>query len=112
MESRELLLSNGNHTYFFPEYKIITCPTKINWKHASNVELLQRSFKELCGIIEHKKNELILDKVYCPLLGCGNGGLNWEYVSKLIYDDFYPLRNYIIFFKIIETPYTELSLDE
>jgi len=74
------LIKNGNHTYLF-EYaniKIITFPTKHNWQNPSNILLIMRSARELVQIC----NENNIDAVYLPPVGCGNGQLDWEYVSQ------------------------------
>ncbi len=71
----------GNHVNIFHDYKIITFPTKDNWRNKSTYSLIQYSCNELiflCGLLEIKK-------IVMPMVGCSNGGLEWENVKNIIY---------------------------
>jgi hypothetical protein len=73
--------AEGNHVFYFPEYRLITFPVKHNWWEAADSGLIERSARELLKIIEVKK---IKEAVYLPRPGCGNGRLNWEDVKKIL----------------------------
>ncbi len=71
----------GNHVFNFPEYVLITFPVKHNWWEAADLDLIDRSARELLRIIEVKK---IKEAIYIPRPGCGNGKLRWEDVKKIL----------------------------
>jgi len=61
----------------FPEERIITFPTKINWYESSTVELISSSLAQLIIV----SNTMIPDlkkPIYCVKFGCSNGRLSWE----------------------------------
>lgn len=70
------LRKSGNHVFFFLPYRIVTIPTKDDWKDDSKIELIERSCMEL--------REASAGKVYLPPLGCGNGRLEWKSVKERI----------------------------
>ena len=47
--------AEGNHVFYFPEYRLITFPVKHNWWEAADLGLIERSARELLKIIEVKK---------------------------------------------------------
>ncbi len=71
---------NGNHSYTFAKYRIITFPVKRNWYEAAAPHLIQRSVDELIA----NADALHLTEVYMPRPGCGNGGLRWDAVRPLL----------------------------
>jgi hypothetical protein len=71
----------GNHVFCFPEYRLITFPVKHNWWETADLDLIERSARELLKIIEVKKIE---EAIYLPRPGCGNGRLRWEDVEKIL----------------------------
>jgi hypothetical protein len=73
--------AEGNHVFYFPEYRLITFPVKHNWWEAADLGLIERSARELLKIIKVKK---IKEAVYLPRPGCGNGRLKWEDVKKIL----------------------------
>ena len=73
--------SEGNHVFCFPEYRLITFPVKHNWWEAADLDLIERSARELLKIIEVKK---IKEAIYLPRPGCGNGKLKWEDVKEIL----------------------------
>jgi hypothetical protein len=73
--------TEGNHVFYFPEYRLITFPVKHNWWEAADLGLIERSARELLKIIEM---ENIQEAVYLPRPGCGNGRLKWEDVKKIL----------------------------
>lgn len=64
-----------------PRY-IINFPTKKHWRSRSRLEDIQTGLKDLAQVIE----ELGIESVAIPPLGCGQGGLRWEQVRPLIVD--------------------------
>ena len=53
---------------------ILNFPTKKHWKSPSKLEYIEKGLIELIN----KANELKLNDIAMPKLGCGNGGLDWE----------------------------------
>lgn len=59
---------------------IINFPTKKDWKHKSKIEYVESGLKDLAKVIEERR----IKSIAMPLLGCGNGGLDWGDVKVLI----------------------------
>lgn len=59
---------------------IISLPTKKHWRDKSDINLIISSIKRLVEITDYYKFE----KVYLTQPGCGNGGLEWKEVKKVI----------------------------
>jgi O-acetyl-ADP-ribose deacetylase (regulator of RNase III) len=59
---------------------IINFPTKRHWRGRSRREDVEAGLPELRRVIE----QLELDSVAVPALGCGLGGLEWEEIRPLI----------------------------
>ncbi|MDC6267319.1 macro domain-containing protein [Lysinibacillus fusiformis] len=57
---------------------IISFPTKHHFKDKSDINLIKDSSKQLMELIEEKG----YSKVLITPMGCGNGGLQWDYVKK------------------------------
>lgn len=64
---------------FGPEF-IINFPTKKDWKQPSKLEYIIEGLKDLVKVVEDNN----IASIAIPPLGCGNGGLNWEIVKKMI----------------------------
>lgn len=83
----EHIEGNGNHVgefwtirqYNSPEHFIFTFPVKHKWWEDADLELIERSAKELAEMTEGK-----IYRVYLPLVGCGNGRLKWEDVKPIL----------------------------
>lgn len=77
------VINIGKVTSFLEKgYTIINFPTKNRWREDSKMEYIEKgldSFLELLPILSVKT-------IAIPSLGCGNGGLNWNVVRKLIAD--------------------------
>ena len=73
--------AEGNHVFYFPEYGLIIFPVKHNWWEAADLDLIDRSARELLKMIEVKT---IKEAIYLPRPGCGNGRLRWEEVKKIL----------------------------
>lgn len=62
------------------EKTIINFPTKLHWRNPSKYEYIKDGLVELADVLQ--KNNI--KSIAIPPLGCGNGGLNWETVKKMI----------------------------
>lgn len=60
---------------------IINFPTKQHWKGKSKIEDVDRGLDTLVEVIRANR----IKSVAVPPLGCGNGGLDWSIVRKLIH---------------------------
>lgn len=67
---------HGNHVFTFLPHRIITFPTKEDWRNASLPHLIARSCREL--------RRQTAGRVYLPRPGCSNGGLDWEDVKPIL----------------------------
>ncbi len=76
----EHVRKNGNIPCLVPGYKIVSFPTKYNWKDPSDLLLIRESARKIADILPIDSS--------CELSkpGCGNGGLKWEQVKPLIED--------------------------
>jgi len=72
----------GNVVNIFPEYKIITFPTKNNWRDNSTYELIEKSCNNLLMLCKY----IDIKKIVMPKVGCSNGGLEWKKVKKILYE--------------------------
>ena len=68
------LNSNGE------EKIIINFPTKLHWRNPSKYEYITKGLKKLTKAI----SELNIKSIAIPPLGCGNGGLDWNIVKRMI----------------------------
>ena len=73
-----------------PKY-IINFPTKKHWRYKSKLEYIEQGLDDLIFIIESNR----IQSIAIPPLGCGNGGLDWKIVKKLIIDKLAPLLSLI-----------------
>ncbi len=64
------------------EKTIINFPTKKHWKNHSKYEYIKDGLAELTKVI----NEYKIASIAIPPLGCGNGGLKWDVVKKMMED--------------------------
>lgn len=62
--------------------RIINFPTKKHWKNYSNVDDIIKGL----NLFIKKYKEWGIESVAFPPLGCGNGGLDWEYVGPIMYN--------------------------
>jgi len=62
--------------------KIINFPTKNHWKNYTNIDDLLKGL----DIFAKKYKEWGIKSIAFPPLGCGNGGLEWEYVGPIMYN--------------------------
>lgn len=70
----------GNKPYTIELYKLITLPTKHDWKDNSDIDLIVYGAKILAEFV--KVNNI--KSIVIPRPGCGLGGLNWDDVKKVL----------------------------
>ena len=73
------LTNKGNQLFVNHPFRIITFPTKDNWKERAKLSLIATSCKEL---VEACKGTT--DEVYMIRPGCGNGQLDWKDVKPIL----------------------------
>jgi O-acetyl-ADP-ribose deacetylase (regulator of RNase III) len=61
---------------------IINFPTKYNWRQPSKIEYIEAGLADF--EIKSKTIASVADSVAFPMLGCGEGGLNWAQVQPLM----------------------------
>ena len=59
---------------------IVNFPTKEHWRNPSRIEYIEKGLVDLRKIIQ----DLSIQSIAVPPLGCGNGGLHWDDVRPLI----------------------------
>ena len=78
------LLCDGNHVHLVEE-DLLTFPVKHEWRQTASLSLIEQSARELAIIVDYREfggqpwNVIVL-----PRPGCGNGGLQWSDVRKVI----------------------------
>jgi len=68
---------------------IFNFPTKKHWRHPSKLEYIQDGLRDLVAQIQ----SLDVNSIAIPPLGCGNGGLAWSAVRRLIEEAFQAVPN-------------------
>jgi O-acetyl-ADP-ribose deacetylase (regulator of RNase III) len=63
---------------------IINFPTKAHWRGDSKIEYIEKGLRDLVLQVER----LGIKSIALPPLGCGNGGLEWGTVKRLVFDAF------------------------
>lgn len=67
----------------FTEHKpqfIINFPTKDHWRAKSKIEYVEQGLDDFINVITQKN----IRSISMPAIGCGNGGLEWSNVKKII----------------------------
>jgi O-acetyl-ADP-ribose deacetylase (regulator of RNase III) len=59
---------------------IVTFPVKHHWHHVAQLDLIERSAKELVALADHHEYR----RVALPRVGCGNGQLDWKDVRPIL----------------------------
>lgn len=67
-------LVGGNNVYVFDTYKIITLPVKHHWRDSADLQLIERSLKQLVKWADTPRKH---GRFYLTRLGCGNGKRDW-----------------------------------
>jgi O-acetyl-ADP-ribose deacetylase (regulator of RNase III) len=99
-----LVMCSGNHVYvawhcgsLYKAGSLLSFPTKHDFRHKSDLALIEQSCVELRSLMEHYKNRLKKDvTVVLPRPGCGCGGLDWEKDVKQILEKHFPENNVIV----------------
>ncbi len=66
--------------YRTPNKWILNFPTKKSWRYPSKIEYIEAGLKKFVGNYE----KLGIQSISFPMLGCGNGGLDWQEVKPLM----------------------------
>jgi hypothetical protein len=72
---------HGNIVFVFEEYRLLTFPVKHNWWELADLKLIEESTKQLKELL---LNHPWISPIYMPHIGCGNGGLKWNTVKKIL----------------------------
>lgn len=87
----------------YPKY-IINFPTKHHWKSRSRIQDIQSGLEDLVKLVD----ELKLESIAIPPLGCGLGGLSWPNVRLLVEKAFANHPNIkVLFYEPIGAPRPE-----
>lgn len=76
------------HYYFEDGVWIVNFPTKDKWREKSELYYIEIGLNRLVELIISEG----IHSIAIPPLGCGNGGLKWNDVKKLIEDKFSELK--------------------
>jgi hypothetical protein len=87
----KLVKRSGNVPFLFEELKLMTFPTKFDWKNKSSLGLIKTSAEEVVKLA----NNAGLDRVYLPRVGVGLGSLQWSDV-KVVLDDILDWRFIVV----------------
>jgi len=68
-----------------PQY-IINFPTKRHWRERSRLEYIQAGLEDLVRVVQEQG----IRSIAIPPLGCGQGGLDWVTVRRVIEEAFEP----------------------
>lgn len=77
------------HYYVEDGITIINFPTKNKWREKSKLDYIETGLDDFIRILPNLK----VKKIAIPPLGCGNGGLNWTDVKKIIESKIYHLSD-------------------
>lgn len=77
------------HYYCEDGIWIVNFPTKNKWRENSRLDYIELGLEKLVDFIIEKRPK----KVAIPPLGCGNGGLEWNIVKKIIINRLSPIAN-------------------
>jgi hypothetical protein len=88
------ILEYGNEVFFCEEENLFTFPVKNEWyEEKASIFLIRKSVVSLRSMT---RNDDI--KIYLPLVGCGNGKLDWENDVKPILSSIFSDDKYIIIY--------------
>lgn len=71
----------------YGEKIIVNFPTKMEWFKKSQYTYVEEGLKDLVSVITSYN----IHSIAIPPLGCGNGGLKWDKVKKMMEDYLAPL---------------------
>ncbi len=78
----EIKTFGGDQVFVFPDYRIVTFPTKKSWWSKSDLDLIENSAIHLASFLEDDMR--VKAPVYLPHVGCQNGGLDWKDVKLIL----------------------------
>lgn len=70
------LVEGGNNVYTFKDYGLLSFPVKHKWFEKADLELIEKSCKQLLYVVDRP--------IYLPMVGCGNGHLDWSDVKPIL----------------------------
>lgn len=80
---------------YFKDYHLFALPTKYDWQHDSDLDLIAEGIDELFNIVPTLRScSLNFDRIYLVKPGCNNGHLRWSDVRPILenkLDDTYTL---------------------
>ncbi|WP_051906425.1 MULTISPECIES: macro domain-containing protein [unclassified Sulfurospirillum] len=59
---------------------ILNFPTKLNWRNPSKIEYIEQGLQKFVDNYER----LGIQSISFPMIGCGNGGLDWDIVKEVM----------------------------
>lgn len=68
------------HSYVEEGITIVNFPTKNKWRENSKIEYIEKGMESFVELLPN----LTVKRIAIPPLGCGNGGLIWEEVKKVV----------------------------
>ena len=71
------------------ERLIINFPTKSHWRYPSKYNYIESGLRDLISVIRENH----ITSIAIPPLGCGNGGLDWSIVKRMIEDALSVIEN-------------------
>jgi len=77
------------HSFIEDGTIIVNFPTKNKWREKSDISYIYIGLDLLTSFIKEKS----IKSISIPPLGCGNGGLIWEDVRKILEDKLYEVSN-------------------
>jgi len=89
LDELEVGVMNVFRTSLLTPKFIINFPTKKHWRHKSKIEYIESGLDDLILVIKNNQ----IKSIAIPPLGCGNGGLDWKIVKKLITDKLDQLKD-------------------
>ncbi len=74
------LRKHGNRVFVFRNIRLITFPTKHDWRKPSDLKLIEQS----CWQLMQALGKFNIEQLYMPRPGCGNGQLDWADVRPAV----------------------------
>ena len=77
----KIIADSGNNVHWTALPKLIYFPVKYQWWGRADLNLIERSCKELVDLVDHIG---VMPICYMVRPGCGNGGLDWKDVKPIL----------------------------
>ncbi len=97
--------------YKTPHKWILNFPTKRHWRNKSKIEYIEAGLKKFVSIYEAEG----IESIAFPMLGCGNGQLDWESEIKPLMEEYLadlPIKIYIYLYGLRDSQKILTFLDE